>query len=116
MLPHRTRLVDAPWPEVGGPSAGDVNDRQVRGGTAHLLSWADSLPVTGSSVHTRGMQRISLVALARQEIDGARRAGGGHTADTGLDRLKNALRSRVIGMLKERQWGPTWLSASSFVA
>ena len=49
-------------------------------------------------------------ALARQQLDSACWAGGGHTADTGLERLKNALRSRVIGMVKDR------LSASSFVA
>ena len=46
------------------------------------------------------MQRISLVALARQQLDGARRAGGGHTADTVFGGRENVLRQTVIGMVK----------------
>ncbi|MEO6957475.1 MAG: cupin domain-containing protein [Antricoccus sp.] len=46
------------------------------------------------------MQRISLIALARQQLDGARRAGGGHTADTVYGGRENVLRQTVIGMIE----------------
>lgn len=46
------------------------------------------------------MQRISLVALARQQLDSARRAGGGHTADTVYGGRENVLRQTVIGMVE----------------
>lgn len=46
------------------------------------------------------MQRISLEALARQQLDAARRAGGGHTADTVWGGRENILRQTVIGMVK----------------
>ncbi len=49
---------------------------------------------------TQGMQRISLVALARQPLNAARRAGGGHTADTVYGGRENVLRHTVIGMVQ----------------
>ncbi len=40
------------------------------------------------------MQRISLEALARQQLDAARRAGGCHTADTVYGGRENVRHSR----------------------
>jgi quercetin dioxygenase-like cupin family protein len=44
------------------------------------------------------MQKISLEALARQQIDMAASAGGGHTADTVYGGHEKVLRQVVIGM------------------
>jgi quercetin dioxygenase-like cupin family protein len=46
------------------------------------------------------MQRISLDALARQQLDLAAGAGGGHTADTVYGGREKVLRQTVIGMIK----------------
>lgn len=45
------------------------------------------------------MQRISLDALARQQLEQAARAGGGHTADTAYGGREKVLRQTVIGMV-----------------
>ncbi len=45
------------------------------------------------------MQRISLEALARQQLKHAADAGGGHTADTVFGGRDNVLRQTVIGMV-----------------
>jgi quercetin dioxygenase-like cupin family protein len=45
------------------------------------------------------MQRISLEALARQQLTGAATAGGGHTADTVYGGHEKVLRQTVIGMV-----------------
>ena len=44
------------------------------------------------------MQKISLSALARQQVDRAAVAGGGHTADTVYGGHEKVLRQTVIGM------------------
>jgi len=46
------------------------------------------------------MQRISLDALARQQLERAADAGGGHTADTVFGGRENVLRQTVIGMVE----------------
>ncbi len=46
------------------------------------------------------MQRISLEALAHQQLDAARTAGGGHAADTVYGGSERVLRQTVIGMIK----------------
>lgn len=45
------------------------------------------------------MQKISLEALARQQMKSAATAGGGHTADTVFGGHEKVLRQTVIGML-----------------
>jgi quercetin dioxygenase-like cupin family protein len=45
------------------------------------------------------MQRISLDALARQQLELAATAGGGHTADTVYGGREKVLRQTVIGMV-----------------
>lgn len=45
------------------------------------------------------MQRISLEALARQQLEAASRAGGGHTADTVYGGREKVLRQTVVGMV-----------------
>lgn len=44
------------------------------------------------------MQKISLEALARQQLEQAVTAGGGHTADTVYGGHEKVLRQTVIGM------------------
>lgn len=44
------------------------------------------------------MQKISLEALARQQVEKAASAGGGHTADTVYGGHEKVLRQVVIGM------------------
>lgn len=46
------------------------------------------------------MQRISLEALARQQLELAAAAGGGHTADTVYGGHEKVLRQTVIGMIE----------------
>lgn len=46
------------------------------------------------------MQRLSLEALARQQIELAATAGGGHTADTVYGGHEKVLRQTVIGMTR----------------
>lgn len=46
------------------------------------------------------MQRISLEALARQQLKRAADMGGGHTADTVYGGRENVLRQTVIGMIE----------------
>jgi quercetin dioxygenase-like cupin family protein len=48
--------------------------------------------------HTVGMQKISLEALARQQMKLAANAAGGHTADTVHGGHEKVLRQTVIGM------------------
>jgi len=45
------------------------------------------------------MQRISLEALARQQLKAATRADGGHTADTVYGGREKVVRQTVIGMV-----------------
>ena len=45
------------------------------------------------------MQKISLDALARQQMELAVTAGGGHTADTVFGGHEKVLRQTVIGMI-----------------
>jgi quercetin dioxygenase-like cupin family protein len=52
----------------------------------------------GGKRQTEGMQKISLEALARQQITLAASAGGGHTADTVYGGHEKVLRQTVIGM------------------
>jgi len=47
-----------------------------------------------------GMQRISLDALAQQQLTAAATAGGGHTADTVYGGHEKVLRQTLIGMIK----------------
>src|SRR5829696_6022357 len=49
--------------------------------------------------HTHHMQKVSLDALARQQITLAGSAGGGHTADTVFGGHEKVLRQTVIGMV-----------------
>ena len=49
--------------------------------------------------HTHHMQKVSLDALARQQIALAGSAGGGHTADTVFGGHEKVLRQTVIGMV-----------------
>jgi len=51
------------------------------------------------------MQRISLEALARQQLELAARAGGGHTADTVFGGREKVLRQTVIGMIEGSHLG-----------
>lgn len=51
------------------------------------------------------MQRISLDALARQQIEQAATRGGGHTADTVYGGHEKILRQTVIGMIKGSHLG-----------
>lgn len=51
------------------------------------------------------MQRISLDALARQQIKQAATRGGGHTADTVYGGHEKILRQTVIGMIKGSHLG-----------
>jgi quercetin dioxygenase-like cupin family protein len=44
------------------------------------------------------MQKVSLEALARQQVDRAVSAGGGHTADTVYGGHEKVLRQTLIGM------------------
>jgi hypothetical protein len=44
------------------------------------------------------MQKISLSALARQQVERAAVAGGGHTADTVYGGHEKVMRQTVIGM------------------
>lgn len=46
------------------------------------------------------MQRISLEALARQQLELAAGAGGGHAADTVYGGREKVLRQTVIGMVQ----------------
>ncbi|PZS05292.1 MAG: LuxR family transcriptional regulator [Pseudonocardiales bacterium] len=46
------------------------------------------------------MQKISLEALARQQLEKAVTAGGGHTADTVYGGHEKVLRQTVIGMIQ----------------
>jgi quercetin dioxygenase-like cupin family protein len=46
----------------------------------------------------KGMQKVSLDALARQQVQLAAAAGGGHTADTVYGGHEKVLRQTVIGM------------------
>lgn len=46
------------------------------------------------------MQRISLEALARQQLERAARTAGGHTADTVYGGSEKVLRQTVIGMIE----------------
>ncbi len=46
------------------------------------------------------MQRISLEALAHQQLERASHAGGGHTADTVVGGHERVLRQTVIGMVQ----------------
>ena len=46
------------------------------------------------------MQRVSLEALARQQLKQAATAGGGHTADTVYGGHEKVLRQTVIGMIE----------------
>ena len=55
--------------------------------------------------HTASMQRISLEALARQQIKQAATRGGGHTADTVFGGHEKILRQTVIGMIKGSHLG-----------
>ena len=48
---------------------------------------------------TGGMQKISLDALARQQMGLAVTAGGGHTADTVFGGHEKVLRQTVVGMV-----------------
>jgi quercetin dioxygenase-like cupin family protein len=52
-----------------------------------------------SSMETVGMQKISLEALARQQMKLAATAGGRHTADTVYGGHEKVLRQTVIGMV-----------------
>jgi quercetin dioxygenase-like cupin family protein len=45
------------------------------------------------------MQRVSLEALARQQLESATRAGGGHAADTVYGGREKMLRQTVVGMV-----------------
>ena len=45
------------------------------------------------------MQKISLDALARQQMELAVTAGGGHTADTVFGGHEKVLRQTVVGMI-----------------
>ncbi len=45
------------------------------------------------------MQRISLEAMARQQLEAASRAAGGHTGDTVYGGNEKVLRQTVIGMI-----------------
>jgi quercetin dioxygenase-like cupin family protein len=47
------------------------------------------------------MQKVSLEALARQQVDRAAGAGGGHTADTVYGGHEKVLRQTLIGL----RWG-----------
>ena len=49
--------------------------------------------------HTQSMQKVSLSALARQQIESAGSAGGGHTADTVFGGHEKVLRQTVLGMV-----------------
>ncbi len=49
------------------------------------------------------MQRLSLEALARQQMERAKEAGGGHTADTVYGGHEKVLRQTVIGMVAGAQ-------------
>jgi quercetin dioxygenase-like cupin family protein len=51
------------------------------------------------------MQRISLDALARQQIEQAASRGGGHTADTVYGGHEKVLRQTVIGMITGSRLG-----------
>ncbi|WP_018178659.1 cupin domain-containing protein [Jongsikchunia kroppenstedtii] len=51
------------------------------------------------------MQRISLEALARQQIEQAATRGGGHTADTVYGGHEKVLRQTVIGMIAGSRLG-----------
>jgi quercetin dioxygenase-like cupin family protein len=51
---------------------------------------------TGTLIH---MQKVSLDALARQQMALAGSAGGGHTADTVFGGHEKVLRQTVIGMI-----------------
>jgi quercetin dioxygenase-like cupin family protein len=51
------------------------------------------------------MQRKSLEALARQQIELAATAGGGHTADTVVGGHEKVLRQTVIGMTRGSRLG-----------
>lgn len=51
------------------------------------------------------MQRVSLEALARQQIEQAATRGGGHTADTVYGGHEKVLRQTVIGMIAGSRLG-----------
>ncbi|PPJ24696.1 LuxR family transcriptional regulator [Nocardia nova] len=51
------------------------------------------------------MQRVSLEALARQQIEQAAARGGGHTADTVYGGHEKVLRQTVIGMIAGARLG-----------
>jgi quercetin dioxygenase-like cupin family protein len=52
-----------------------------------------------TTFHTVGMQKISLEALARQQMKLAATAAGGHTADTVYGGHEKVLRQTMIGMI-----------------
>jgi quercetin dioxygenase-like cupin family protein len=56
-----------------------------------------------SSRDTVGMQKISLEALARQQMKLAATAGGGHTADTVFGGHEKVMRQTLIGMVAGAQ-------------
>jgi quercetin dioxygenase-like cupin family protein len=51
------------------------------------------------------MEKTSLQALARQQIQSARSAGGGHAADTVFGGHEKVLRQTVIGMVSGARLG-----------
>ena len=51
------------------------------------------------------MQKISLDALARQQMELAATAGGGHTADTVFGGHEKVLRQTIIGMIAGARLG-----------
>lgn len=55
--------------------------------------------------YTVGMQKISIEALARQQLHAAVGAGGGRAADTVFGGHEKSLRQTVIGMLKGTSLG-----------
>ena len=66
-----------------------------------LVRWGSRRPLAAPSTNgqTHHMQKVSLDALAHQQIALAGSAGGGHTADTVFGGHEKVLRQTVIGMV-----------------
>jgi quercetin dioxygenase-like cupin family protein len=77
-----------------------TNDMHRAWGRTTLLANPHSRPASAaSSWDTVDMQKISLDALARQQMKLAATAGGRHTADTVYGGHEKVLRQTVIGMI-----------------
>ena len=74
-------------------------DRSDRSHPSHLVAHSQRVSNRHVKSETGRMQKISLDALARQQMQLALTAGGGHTADTVFGGHEKVLRQTVVAMV-----------------